>query len=59
MSTQELYAYIDERIEELSNNEKISLAAGLDVNAIVCVAKKNELLDFKAFIQTNERKLKS
>jgi hypothetical protein len=59
MNTQELYAYIDERLEKLSMDEKSDMYAGRDKEAVICCAKKNELLDLKAFIQTNERKLKS
>lgn len=58
MNTQELYAYIDERIERLSMDEKTYLYAEKENGAIACLHRKNELLDLKAFIQTNERKLK-
>lgn len=56
MNTQELYAYIDERIEELTIEEKKPTTS--ELHMMFCVAQKNELHDFKKFIQTNERKLK-
>jgi len=57
MNTQELYAYIDERIERLSMDEKTHLYAGKDMEAFGCIAKKIELLDLKLFIQMDNMKI--
>lgn len=52
MSTQELYDYIDQRIDELTTEEKEWRNSYDFLQAGVCVSRKLELLDLKAFIQS-------
>lgn len=52
MNTQELYDYIDQRIDELTTEEKEWRNSYNFLQAGVCVSRKLELLDLKIFIQS-------
>lgn len=52
MNTQELYDYIDERLESLSTEEKQCLKAFNFEGVAKCIHTKSELLDMKLFIQS-------
>lgn len=52
MTTQELYDYIEQRIEELTIEEKEWHNSYDFLQAGVCVSRKLELLDLKIFIQS-------
>lgn len=51
MTNQQLYDYIDQRIDELTIEEKEWRNSYDFLQAGVCVSRKLELLDLKIFIQ--------
>lgn len=53
MTKEQTYAYIDERLKDLTEQE-VNFRTDCDFeNVSICIAKKVELLDLKLFIQTN------